>query len=245
MGFTATILFYLLIGAGVSVAVFLSDDELTAIESLFRTSTAIVFWPLYLPALLNRPPVNVESAAASVEPVDGMTEFIQQVEAELDSALNSLDGWAEGVLAFEHDRFSELRAAWHLQAARIRELDGLLAQPEFLETATGASHESDEFATAEKQTTATEVGRRRERIRTSERARQENIDRLRAVRRQMNADLVGTLSWVRELVTMIHLAKFTGAPASRAEELVAQIAAAVEGLSEVSLWKDEPLVSAT
>ena len=233
MGFTATILFYLLIGAGVSVAVFLSDDELTVIENLFRTSTAIVFWPLYLPALLNRPPVNVESAA-SVEPVDGMTEFIKQVEAELDSALNSLDGWAEGVLAFEYDRFSELRAAWHLQAARIRELDGLLAQPEFLETATGSNQESDEFATAD---------RRSERIHTSERARQENIDRLRAVRRQMDADLVGTLSWVRELVTMIHLAKFTGAPASRAEELVAQIAAAVEGLSEVTMWKDEPLAS--
>jgi len=46
------------------------------------------------------------------------------------------------------------------------------------------------------------------------------------------------LAWVRELVSMIHLAKFTGAPASRAEEIVAQIAAAVEGLSEVN-WQEE------
>jgi hypothetical protein len=45
---------------------------------------------------------------------------------------------------------------------------------------------------------------------------------------------------VRELVTMIHLAKFTGAPASRTEDLISQIAAAVEGLSEVSHWPDEP-----
>jgi hypothetical protein len=37
---------------------------------------------------------------------------------------------------------------------------------------------------------------------------------------------------------MIHLAKFTGAPASRASELVAQIAAAVEGISAVT-WQDE------
>ncbi|HEV8000289.1 MAG TPA: hypothetical protein VGP63_10445 [Planctomycetaceae bacterium] len=35
---------------------------------------------------------------------------------------------------------------------------------------------------------------------------------------------------------MIHLAKFSGAPASRAEELVSQIAAAVEGLSEALSW---------
>ena len=37
---------------------------------------------------------------------------------------------------------------------------------------------------------------------------------------------------------MIHLAKFSGAPAARAEELVAQIAAAVEGLSELT-WQDD------
>jgi hypothetical protein len=62
----------------------------------------------------------------------------------------------------------------------------------------------------------------------------QNIDRLGQVRRRAYDDLMGTLAWVRELVSMIHLAKFTGAPAARAEELVAQIAAAVEGLSEVS-----------
>jgi hypothetical protein len=38
---------------------------------------------------------------------------------------------------------------------------------------------------------------------------------------------------------MIQLAKFTGAPVSRAEELVAQIAASVEGLSEVSAWQGD------
>jgi hypothetical protein len=46
------------------------------------------------------------------------------------------------------------------------------------------------------------------------------------------------MAWVRELVSMIHLAKFTGAPASRAEELVAQIAATVEGLSALT-WQEE------
>ena len=49
---------------------------------------------------------------------------------------------------------------------------------------------------------------------------------------------MNTLAWVRELVTMIHLAKYTGAPASRAEELVMQIATSIEGLSEVAAWRD-------
>ena len=62
-----------------------------------------------------------------------------------------------------------------------------------------------------------------------------------AIRRTLGSaydELLGTLAWVRELVTMIHLAKYTGAPASRAEELVSQIAASVEGLREVSEWRD-------
>ena len=60
--------------------------------------------------------------------------------------------------------------------------------------------------------------------------------RLQELRGRLLDDLLGTLAWVRELVTMIHLAKFSGAPASGAEELVSQIAAAVEGLSEASSW---------
>ena len=79
--------------------------------------------------------------------------------------------------------------------------------------------------------------RSNERRRKSERGRLENIRRLRVLRQPMLDDLLATLAWVRELVTMIHLAKFSGAPASRAEELVSQIAAAVEGLKEASDWR--------
>jgi len=57
------------------------------------------------------------------------------------------------------------------------------------------------------------------------------------LRKRAYDDLVGSLAWVRELVSMIHLAKFSGAPAARAEELVAQIAAAVEDLSELT-WQE-------
>ena len=75
------------------------------------------------------------------------------------------------------------------------------------------------------------------RLRKSEEARRQNFEKLREVRRRAHDDLLGTLAWVRELVSMIQLAKFTGAPASRAGELVAQIAASVEGLSEVTGWR--------
>jgi hypothetical protein len=76
-----------------------------------------------------------------------------------------------------------------------------------------------------------------DRLRQSEESRRANFERLRQVRSRAHDDLMGTLAWVRELVSMIHLAKYTGAPASRAEELVAQIAAAIEGISAVT-WQD-------
>src|SRR5262249_33915697 len=148
---------------------------------------------------------------------DDMAHMIHQVDAELEAALNSLDGWAEGVLAREKDRIHELRTAWTNQSDRIREMDRLLALPEYADAENvGPAFDAPLSATAG------------ERLRHSQQVRRQNIERLRQVRRRAYEDLMGTLAWVRELVSMIHLAKFTGAPASRAEELVAQIAAAVE-----------------
>ena len=76
-------------------------------------------------------------------------------------------------------------------------------------------------------------------IHQSERARRDNFLRVFIeVRDRVYKDLTTTLARVRELVSLIHLAKFTGAPASRAEQLVIEIAASVEGLSEVAAWHE-------
>jgi len=243
MQLAETMVFYLLIGAGVSVAVLIVDEALALGERVFRAATAFLFWPLYLPILLQQArPVEhaAEVEQPSTEKTDEFAVAIAQVEAELDTALNSLGGWAEDALSGEQGRLAELRAAWRLQAERIRELDRLLTQPEFLDDVSPAEEEAPQETAA-----SDSIKQPTDRSRLCTRARQENIDRLKQLRRQMNDDLMGTLSWVRELVTMIHLAKFTGAPASRAQELVAQIAAAVEGLSEVSTWQEEPLAVAT
>ncbi len=216
MGFSVTMIFYLLIGVGVSTAVFLSDSRGTRGAPVFRVATAVVFWPLYLPILLTgpRPGPTPEPALHSSDD-DAMSQAISQVEAELELALASLDGWVEDVLAHETDRFRELSGAWHNQAERIREMDRLLDRAEPAASGPEAS----------------------DRCRQSEQSRRANLDRLRQVRDRAYEDLMGTLAWVRELVSMIHLAKFTGAPASRAEELVAQIATAIEGISAVT-WQD-------
>lgn len=242
MSLGPSLILYLLFGAAVAVAVFLRDERRDA-SAAFRVVTAWVFWPLYLPVLLSRPErgrtqFNTPTREEAAPRRDDLSAAIARVEAELDRALLSLDGWAGHALSFELSRIDELKHAWRAQAARIRELS------ELLETADG----DDEETPCSETSSPVELNDRSpdsrpplaDRLHHSEHARRENLVRLRALRRRMHDDLLGTLAWVRELVTMIHLARYTGAPASRAAELVAQIAAAVEGLSEVSDWHNSP-----
>ena len=154
---------------------------------------------------------------------DAMSSLIAQVESELRAAFASLDGWAEDVLDREHERLAELTAALGAQAARVRQMD------ELLETCREPA--DDDLGEEPIETNHPRFAR-------SAANRSKNLARLAEVRRQTRADLLATLAWLRELVSMIHLAKFTGAPASRAAELVAQIAAAVEGISDVT-WREE------
>jgi hypothetical protein len=231
MGLTESIVFYLLFGAGVCAAIALDRKHEAQTGRLFRSITAVFFWPLYLPTLLDRPlPTNSLPTATSLPgevQIDLYATTIARVDAELESALDSLDGWAENVLVREQGRFAELRFAWHLQADRIRQLDRLLTS-----TADQAAEPKADAALA-----AGSPGNVR--YRQSEQARYGNLERLRTVRQRMHDDLMGTLAWVRELVSLIHLAKFTGAPPSRAEDLVAQIATSVEGLAEVTQWTED------
>ena len=60
------------------------------------------------------------------------------------------------------------------------------------------------------------------------------VAQLQALRQKMYEDLLATLGSVRDLITRIHLTKFTGTSANRTAELIAQIGTTVEGLSEVT-----------
>ena len=223
-----TAIFYLLLGLTVAVAVYIRGRHDGRLVIGLQMLAACLFWPLFVPVLLSESadnsPARTHQHVAAPTNQDSLAAAISQVETELDTALDGLDGWAEDVLNSEQHRLEELRIAWKAQADRIRQIDQLLAEP---------TARADSLA---------EVAADVESARQSEKTRRDNIRQLSALRNRMHADLVGTLAWVRELVTMIHLAKFSGAPAARAEELVAQIAAAVQGLSEVCSWREQESV---
>jgi hypothetical protein len=233
MGLAAqTLIMYLVAGAAVACAISISELSDSSWH-WFRVATALPFWPIYVPILLaKKPDIQPKADAAAALQADEMVTAIKEVDHELEMALGSLDGWAEDVLAREKTRIHELRSVWNGQAERIRQIDRLLASPEFADAADALPGANPLRIPGE---TSSSIACR---LQSSRAARRQNIERLRSVRRRAYEDLMGTLAWVRELVSMIHLAKFTGAPASRADELVAQIAAAVEGLAEVT-WRDE------
>lgn len=222
--FGQTLILYLVVGAGVAGAVYLSQRAGRSLANWFLISTAVLFWPLYLPVLLSTSRTGT-SGSMSAPPRDELAVTISQVNAELAAALEGLDGWAEEVLIREKVRLRDLSAAWLAQAKRIREMDRVLAQP---------AYPGGEFSELSPATLTNTDG---DRLRGRQQARRENIERLLRLRQRAYDDLMGSLAWVRELVSMIHLAKFSGAPAARAEELVTQIAAAVEGLSELT-WHE-------
>ena len=226
MSFASTLVLYLMLGTGVSGAL-LVRDGLEGAAGAMRLISACLFWPMFVPVLLAAQPDAAQAAKPDAATADPIQTEIARVESELKGALQTLDGWAEGALALEDARFDELSNAWRVQARRIQELGELLRA-----SGDESSPQSDGASPLDS-------------IAPSVRARRDNIERLKQLHQGMQNDLLGNLAWVRELVTLIHLAKYTGAPASRAEELVAQIAAAVEGLSEVSDWRvaNEPVVA--
>src|SRR5581483_1945842 len=139
MNLGPTLIIYVLLGVGVAVAVYATQGSRPVAEHWFTILTAIPFWPLYVPLLL----VGYRSTPEERKPsaptqADEMSAMIHQVDNELEAALNSLDGWAEGVLAKEKNRIHELRNAWTAQSDRIREMDRLLGLPEYSAPENGA-----------------------------------------------------------------------------------------------------------
>jgi hypothetical protein len=201
-----TLVLYLLVGLGVAAALYLSDPPRPGGERLLRLATAVPFWPFYLPILLARP------TSLPAAPEDDLARTLAVVERELDAALAALEEWI-GIPEEQRQCLDKLREAWAAQTERLREMDRLLSRPEY-----GGVEEEPSPGAAP-------------RVRQSLTARQQNVERLRQVRQQAEADLLASLAWVREMASRIHLARFTDAGSARAEELLAALAAAVETLS--------------
>lgn len=218
MGFVESLTFYLVIGAAVAVGHWLSEDRALPVARAIKALARCLFWPLYLPLLLAdfhaAGPVDEPSSG----PQDELARSIDRVDRELRTALSGVDGWAAAVLKQQPQELGDLRAALLSHASRIRQMDAIIDQEQERQEPSPIPDD-------------VERDRPPSDLRRSQQARRDNLQHLDRIRRQARDELRMTLARIRELVSMIHLARFGDAPPGRTQELVSQIAAAVELLS--------------
>lgn len=213
MDFGVSLLFYLVMGGAMAVAALMRRPRLSLGNKLIVALTTLLFWPLSIPLLLS--PV-AEDEENSCPQASAQSDPVSAVERELRIAVAGLGRWAGPALNLDPDRISELARIWREQAARIAEMDAIL------QASAGDLFPGPQPASSE--------------VAGPEQARRTHLSRLRQVRQRTQADLDQSLARVRELVSLIHLSRFTGEPAERADELLREIAASVESLTEVVEW---------
>jgi hypothetical protein len=209
----STLLIYFLIGAGVAIAVYVSDLARTPAQRNFQTAASLVFWPLFLPLLLQKGPAHRPAPAPELPSTDDLSKAIAQVDSELGEALRSVS--VSGDFAGDvTDRLGELRWHWQAQADRIREMDRLLAQPEYAVPsdpilAEPSTERDGAFSPDPLGYGLSGMGA--------------IAERLRKVRDEANANLMGSLARVRQISALLQLARFTVESGNGSAELLGQI----------------------
>lgn len=220
MGITETTIIYGIIGVVVAAALWMSGSSSgPARVGLFALHVAL--WPFFAPILLARsggagpqPPVEA-TAAVKHDP------RLRQVEEQLGAATAGLDGFADELLGPQMARLRNLTGSLAGMSRRLAEMDELLATREF-----------DEERVREVLDAADDEVRIE-----SVQARLRNIERLQEMRRSLSADYERAILKIEEISSQVSLLRFADHPEREVGELVEDIAATVEGLSEGLLSK--------
>ncbi|HMF14601.1 MAG TPA: hypothetical protein VKE94_19935 [Gemmataceae bacterium] len=211
--FGSTFLIYFLIGAGVAIAVYVSDMARTPIQRCFQTAACFVFWPLFVPLLLQKRSALRPAPPPGLPLNHELSKAIAQVEVELEEALSSVPG-GDGVSGDVIGRLVELRSYWQAQGERIREMDRLLAQPEY--TIPNDAIQSERPAVRDGTAASGRSGQRLDGIGVI-------AERLRTVRDENHTRLMDSLARVRQLAAFLQLARFTGEAGGESAELLRQV----------------------
>jgi hypothetical protein len=204
----STLLIYFLIGGAVSVAVYLSDMAHTPAQRLFLTASSLIFWPLCLPLLLQRISARHATSEELPPPGDEIGRAIRQVESELNAALR-----AANVPDDHNARLNSLHERWSAQAAQIREIDRLLASPQY--SVPNDAIQAERPIIRDGTPNANGLG--------GTNAMCAIVERLRQVRELTNDELTESLAKVRQLAALLYLARFTRGEAGRISEILAEL----------------------
>ena len=218
MGLGETAVIYLVIGAGVAIALVLRAGPM-GLQLVYLSALGLVFWPVMVPMLFDRAGETARSPekAAAVTP---LARRIGELESELKMVLAKTDGWAERVLASETEKIGSLVVAMRAQASRVDEMERLLRtleqDPASRRAAAAAVVSLD-----------------------GERSRRKNIELLRDLHDKSETGLWTSITRIEDLISMIYVARFAGASRSEVDRMLAEISATVESISAVAIEMNE------
>jgi DNA repair ATPase RecN len=216
MGITETIVIYGLVGITVSAAIWLSAAESSSpLEALVHAA----LWPLFAPTLLE--PRTERTRQAAPERHRRSESRIEEVESNILTALDALDGAPEDVLRPETNRIRSLLDALDAMAARRDDMCEMLSEAQF-----DRARATERLEELERSPDADES--RLESLRN----RIRHIDQLEDMHEALSDDIDRTLLKLEEMTSQIRLLRFAGSPAEEVSDLVRDITATVEGLSE-------------
>ncbi len=207
MGVLETGILYLVLGAVCATAILLGG-----IRSPVLFVLHLLFWPFFAPTLLSPSP----------SPRHGPLPGVRGAEGRLLDALARLDGVAEEVLSPEIARIEQLAHTLDGVEGRLQEMDALLGTAEFDEARAAALLED-----LQGRGLANDDPRVQSVL-----ARGRNIDRLRKMRDTAREDLEGAALKMEEMTAQVRLLGLVDRPEGQVIELIREVAATVEGVSE-------------
>lgn len=210
---------YLTLGLGIGAAVAISDRSLAApatpgsrLTARVGTGcTAIVFWPMFLPFLLNRRPETPGRPAPATTSGGPLVRALRRTQQALDAALRGVAGDEALGLAAVLTRMPDVMRSLETQARSVEGMADVLATP---------PADADDALDPELAKNLVV-------------ARAESERRLRALHDQRRDEVLRAVVRLEELVAMVHLARFAREHAG-AGPLVQQMTATVEALAELS-----------
>jgi hypothetical protein len=226
MGILEPTIIYGIVGAVLAAALIIASPgaPIATRCGLFVVHAAL--WPFFAPALLGRATANL---GAVIPEKSGEDDFgaldprIRAAEARLITALSRLDGVAEEILAPQMESVRNLSRSLARMDMRLAEMDELLTSPEFDRV---EAEKALRGLIDNPQITADDS-----RIESIE-ARLRNIDRLHHMRERARRDIERAILKMEEMNSQILLFRFADKPENEMAELIGDISATVDGLSE-------------
>jgi hypothetical protein len=213
MGIGETIIIYLVVGVGISLALVSRADNKSRSARAYLAIVGFIFWPIFLPTLIAaKRETLVESPREINCESNVFLARISKIEDQLNSLLINKDGWAARVLANEADRIRSFIAAMRSQSQRVGEMAQLLSELNSKSPTPLISGDDEEKNPEGKH----------------------NTDSLRQLHQNAERDLWRTIEKTEELITMIYVARFAGGSRSEMEELLVAISSTVESISAVA-----------